>query len=141
MGNDTVASVNIPENIIREIVTASVNAAVLASMKDPDKLISDIVRKAMSAKVDSQGKISDSYGAKWDWLEWNTQDMIRAAAKEALSEILVAQKELLKKAVMDEFNRPGRQKTVARAFSDAVEESFKCNWRFGCDIKFEQAEE
>jgi len=132
-------SLQINEDMVKPILEKQIQSAIMANIGDPEKLVEKVVSTALSKKVNREGNVSNySSDNKYDYLEVLTEVAIRNAAKEALKEWLADNKELLKTAVTKELNKPARLKTIVGAFADAAENSFKCDWRFSCDVNFSE---
>jgi len=130
-------SLQINEDMVKPILEKQIQAAVIANIGNPEKLIEKVVAGALSQKVNREGNV-DRYSSdnKYDYLEILTTQAIRTAAKEALKQWLADNQELLKAAVIKELNKPARLKTIVGAFADAAEKSFKSDWRFDCGVTF-----
>jgi dsDNA-binding SOS-regulon protein len=139
MSKSEMVSLQINEDMVKPILEKQIQAAIVANIGDPEKLIQKVVATALSQKVNKEGKIDqyDSYNT-YDYLEVLTGQAIRKAAKEALGEWLAENQELLKIAVTKELNKPARLKSIVGAFADAAENSFKCDWQFNCDVTFSE---
>jgi hypothetical protein len=130
-------SLEINESMVKPILEKQIQTAILANIGNPEELISKIVSLAMKQKVNSNGEISQySSDNRFDYLEIITGNAIREAAQEALKQWLEENTQLVKAMVIQEMNKPERQKSLVAAFANAVEESLSCSWRFNCDIKF-----
>ena len=138
MATDMV-SLQINEDMVKPILEKQIQAAIMANIGDPSLLIEKVVARALSVKVDDEGKVN-SYSSynKYDYIESLTAIEIRKAAKEALGEWLKENMALVKEMVIKEMNKPNRQRSIANAFANAVEESLSCNWNFKCDIQFQK---
>ena len=142
MDNNKMMSLEINEDMVRPILETQIQAAIVSQLGDQDKLIEAIVKKALSEKVDSDGKRDkyDSYN-KHDYLEVLASKSIRTAAKDALAEWLETNSHKVKTAVLKELETPSRQRSIAVAYADAIETSLKCSWTMGCNISFERKED
>ena len=130
-------SLQINEDMVKPVIEKQIEAAILANIGNPEKLIEQVVARTLKVKVDESGKVnSSSYYNTHDYLEVITGNAIRKAAQEALQEWIKENIALVKEMVIREMNKPSRQKSMAQAFANACEESLQCNWRFNCDISF-----
>lgn len=130
-------SLQINEDMVKPILEKQIQAAVMAGIGNPEQLIQKVVSVALSHKVDKNGDVSKySSDNTHDYLDVLTSKAIREAAKQALEEWLNENKTLVKEMVIKEMNKPARQKTLVKAFADAVEDSLSCSWRFNCDVNF-----
>ena len=87
----------IDQSVIRPIIEARINAAVIEMMKGQDQMILGMVNMWMSQRVDSDGN-SKGYGADKPRVEWLVNQMLQEAMKKALTEYLQERKELMTKA-------------------------------------------
>lgn len=141
MTDSSMVTLGINEEMVKPIIEKQTQAAILASIGKPEELIAKVVSLALRQKVNSEGNI-DTYSSHntHDYLEIMTGQAIRKAAKESLQNWLEENVQLVKAMVIQEMNSPERQKSLVKAFADAVEQSLTCSWRFDCNIHFKQEE-
>lgn len=134
-------SLKVDETMVSKILEKQIQAAIVAQLGNQDQIITKAVQVALSQKVNSDGKI-DSYSSynTHDFLEVLASKSIREAATEALKEWLADNRERVKKAMLDELKKPTRQRSIAVAYADAIENSLKCNWNMTCNIQFKEKE-
>ena len=136
MEKETV-SLKVDENAVQPIIRRAIQTAIIDNLDKQDDLIEKMVNIALHQKVTDKGTVAkDSYYNKYDFLEAVTNNAIQDAAREALEEWLEIKKEQLKKALLTELKKPSRQKTLAKAFADAAEKSFRSSWNFHCKVEF-----
>lgn len=134
---ENMINLGINEDMVKPILEKQIQTAIMANIGNPEELIEKVISVALKQKVDRNGDISRySSDNEYDYLEILTGQAIREAAKEALREWLDENKQLVKKMVIKEMNKPERQKSLVGAFANAVEDSLNCSWRFKCDINF-----
>lgn len=137
MENELV-SINIDSEIVRPIIEKRIQAAIIKELGGSDSLIESMVSLALSKKVDRDGKMGKySSDNKHDFIEAICGKSIRDAAIIAMKEWAENNAEKVKNAVLKELSKPNRQRTMANAFADAVQESVKCHWNLHCNISFE----
>jgi len=138
---EEMVSLKIDPEIVRNSLDKRIQAAIVSQLGNTDELIGGIVSLALKRKVDRDGNLGryDSDN-KYDFLEAMASKSIRQAAEEALREWLDANKAKVKNAVLKELQKPSRQRSIAKSFADAVENSLECSWRMSCDIKFREVE-
>ncbi len=141
MENDVV-SLKVDKELVSKVLDKQIQAAIVAQLGNESKLIEQAVHVALSEKVNSDGK-KDQYSSynTHDFLEVLASKSIREASTLALKEWLDTNREIIKKAVLNELKNPKRQKSIAIAYADAIENSLKCNWNMSCNISFEQKKE
>ena len=136
MSNDMV-KLEVDPNLVNAILEKQIQAAIVTQLGDQDKLIESIVKKALSKKVNADGKVDNySHYNKFDFLEILATKSIQVAATSALQDWLQQNSIKVKQAVMDELETPGRQRSIAVAYADVIEHSLKCSWNMGCNITF-----
>lgn len=136
---EQIMSLEINQDAIKPVIEKQIHAAIIANIGNPEELIQKVVSLALSQKVNSAGEV-DRYSNynKYDYLEVLATRYIREAADKALREWLAEKSELVKKAVIKELNKPNRQRSMANAFADAVENSLKAKWNMTCNIDFKR---
>jgi hypothetical protein len=113
------ATVAIPQDVIRPIVEARIQAAIVESLGKTPQLIEAAVTAALNYKVNSDGKRSTyDNDNKFTVLESMTYRYLQAAASEALKEYLEGAKEQVKKRVIAELQK--KQTSVAAALVDGL---------------------
>lgn len=139
---DSMVSLEVDPSMVTGIIEKQIQAAIVAQLGNQDKLIERAVKLALSQKVNREGKL-DSYSSynKHDFLEILAGNSVRAAATEALREWLKENSIKIKKAVIEEMETPNRQRSIATAYADAIEDSIKCKFSMKCDIRFTENEE
>ncbi len=134
-------TLKVDETMVSKILEKQIQAAIVAQLGNQDLLISKAVQVALSKKVSNDGTFS-KYDSDnhYDFLEVLASKSIREAATEALKEWLTTNREKVKDAVLKELEKPNRQRSIAVAYADAIENSLKCNWNMTCNIQFKEKE-
>ncbi len=132
-------SLKVDETMVSKILEKQIQAAIVAQLGNQDQLIERAVVVALSKKVNNEGNVDShsSYNTH-DFLEVLASKSIREAATEALKEWLATNREKVKEAVLKELEKPNRQRSIAVAYADAIENSLKCNWNMTCNIQFNE---
>jgi uncharacterized protein with von Willebrand factor type A (vWA) domain len=138
---NNMVSLKVDETMVSKILEKQIQAAIVAQLGKQDQLIERAVVVALSKKVNNEGNV-DSYSSynTHDFLEVLASKSIREAATEALKEWLAINREKVKEAVLKELEKPNRQRSIATAYADAIENSLKCNWNMTCNIQFKERE-
>ena len=138
-----IVSLKVDPSVVTSVLEKRIQAAIVAQLGDEDELIGHAVRLALSEKVDRKGSSTSRYDSdlRYDFLEVLTTNSIQEAAKAALMEWLEQNKALIRKAVLEELDSPERQKSIAKAYADAIETSLSSSWRMDCNISFKEQEE
>ena len=133
-----VVSITVDESVVRPIIEKRIQAAIVKELGETDSLIERMVALALSQKVNMDGNVGQySSDNKYDFIEAICGKAVRKAAEEAMKEWASSNAEKVKQAVIKELAKPNRQRTMAKAFADAVEESVRCHWRMTCNVSFE----
>ena len=137
-----VVSLKVDPSLVTSILEKRIQAAIVSQLGNEEELIGQAVKLAMSAKVDYKGNTDCRYESdkKHDFLELLTTKSIHEAAKEALMEWLEQNKGMIREAVLKELDSPERQKSIAKAYADAIETSLSSSWRMDCNISFKERE-
>lgn len=135
--NDVV-SMKVDENLVRDIVGKQIQAAIVAQIGDPVRLIEQAVSNVMNRKVDENGKHrNDRYYDKYDYLDILTTKCIHKAAEDALKQWFKENSSVVAKAVKKEMSKPSRTKMLAVAMADSAKEALSRTWNITCrfDLK------
>ena len=140
---DEVVSLKVDPSLVTSILEKRIQAAIVEQLGDDGKLIEQAVRLALSTKVDKKGNSTSRYDSdlRYDFLEVLTTNAIQEAAKEALTDWLAQNSKLIKKAVLKELDSPERQRSIAKAYADAIENSLIASWTMSCNIDFNKRPE
>src|SRR4051812_12660374 len=101
------ATIGIPDDVIKPIVQARVQAAIVEALGREADLVGAAVAAALSQKVNDKGEVDGrySYDNKYSFLEVMTNKYIREAASEALKEHLEKAKAGIKEKVRKELEK------------------------------------
>jgi len=110
-------TLNIPRDVIEPIIQANITSAVATALIDHESLIAEVVKQALSVKVDSEGKQSNyTHSNSPTWLQWAVRDAVRRAAKAAIEEYLASHQDVVKKGIAKELatkNSPLAKQLIA----------------------------
>lgn len=127
------ASVNIPKDILEPIIRAHIQTGVVAAIGDPATLIEEVVRRALTKKVDRNGTVSNySTDNKYDLIEIVAQQTIEAEVKKAVIAWIEDQKPAIQKAVADSLKK--KTGVFAKALVDGFVQCTKQDWRISCNF-------
>lgn len=140
---DEVVSLKVDPSLVKSILEKRIQAAIVEQLGNEKDLIGHAVKLALSEKVDREGSSTSRYESdrRYDFLEVLTTNSIQAAAKNALNEWLAENSTKIRKAVLTELDSPDRQKSIAKAYADAVERSLTNQWNMSCNISFKEREQ
>jgi hypothetical protein len=107
----------------------------LKAFGDPTKLIEAVVQRAISQKVDDEGKVNQ-YGHynKHDLVEILAQQAIHKIAREMLAEFVGQQRPKIEKAVKDALAK--KTGAFSKALVDGMAKAVTSSWSFKCDVNF-----
>jgi len=95
------ATLQVPHDVIDPIVRAEVTKAIIEAMGNRAELLTQAIASVLNAAVDSEGKFSNySSDRNRTWIDWAVGHAIRAAAKEAITEVLTLHKEKIKQSMV-----------------------------------------
>jgi len=136
---EEMASLKINNDIITPIIEKQIQAAIVANLGNHEELIGKMVSLALHVKVNDKGRI-DQYSSynKYDFLEVLTSTVIQEAARNALIDWLHVNSQKIRTSVFIELAKPTRQKSMAKAFADAVESSITSKWHMNCTVNFDK---
>lgn len=98
--NNSIASVNIPTEVVETVVRQQISTAIASALGDPDRVVASLVRGVINQQVDSNGNVPRySSDAKYSLVEVLANKTIQKALKEALEEFVEKQQPKIKKAV------------------------------------------
>lgn len=138
-----VVSLKVDPTLVTSVLQKQIQAAIVSQLGNEDELIGHAVKLALSAKVDYKGDPNCRYESdkKFDFLDVLATNSIQKAAKEALNEWLEINSKKIRAAVLTEMDSPERQKSIAKAYADAIESSLTTSWNMKCDIHFKEYSE
>ena len=132
-------SLKINQDTITPIIEKQIQAAIVANLGNHEELIGKMVSLALHTKVNKDGyHDKSSYRNDHDFLEVITSNAIQEAARNALTEWLAKNSKKIRAALIVELAKPTRQKTMAKAFADAVESSITSKWHMNCTVNFKE---
>jgi hypothetical protein len=117
----------ISESLIRPILEAKINTAVIEAMGGHEKIITDMLETYMKQKVDSEGKVS-GYSNNIPRLDWLMNKMISDALKVALTSYLEGKKEFMQAEFQRFFNSKKGSSKLIEAMQTGFVDSLTKNW-------------
>jgi hypothetical protein len=128
------ASIQLPENLVKPIVEAEIKAALIRQLSGQDALIREIVTRALTIKVDRDGK-ECGYGDT-PLLNYLLHQSIRKMAKEAIEEWLAEKLPTIKGQLAAELAK--RKGGLSQLIVAGLEETLKKQeWRLKVDCIFQ----
>lgn len=105
MSGENSIQMQVGKELVAPIVEAKINAAIVEALSDPGAIISDIVKKILCQKVDSEGKRTSSDYHTMSFIEWLCRDRLQLAAKAAIGEWVDENKALLVTEMKKQLSR------------------------------------
>ena len=138
MDKPATATVAIPDDVIKPIVQARVQAAIVEALGKQGDLVSAAVAAALTQKVNDKGEVDGrySYDNKYTFLEVMTNKYIREAAHEALKEHLEKAKAGIKEKVRRELEK--KSSVLAAALVDGFARSIETTYGFKLDVHLKE---
>lgn len=128
----------ISESLIRPIIEAKINSAIVEAMGGHEKMVSDMITAFMSQKVDYDGKESRYNDAKTR-LDWLMTRMLEDAMKATLTEYLKSKQDFLQKEFERFFNSKKGTNQLVKAMQEGLCASLSEKWR--TSVTFQLARE
>lgn len=133
---DMVSMIIGPE-VIRPIVEAKIQAALVDALGGNSNIIENAVKAIMYAKVDSEGHFSTiSYSADKTLIEWTCYKLVKSAAEEAIREYVATKKDVLVAEFQKQFAK--KSKTIAEKMVDGILESANSRWGFNLTVDYKE---
>jgi len=130
-------NLSISKEIIQPIIDAKVSAAVCEALSGSKNIISDVVSKILTMKVDSSGKAS-SYSSDIPFIQWLCNNAIHEAAKTAVKEYIGKSKEGL--AIEIQKTLVKNQKIIALNLVNSFIENTQSDYRMNVNIEVKKTE-
>ena len=142
MSKDTV-SVEVSEGLIKPIIEAKIQAAILREFKaDPTAFIDAIVARAMDTKVAADGKVSSSgYQNTYTFLSATVNKTIMEEAAKALGEMMEEQRPAIKAAIKRKMMQARGADKIANAVVNGISESLQAKYTSRLSVTFETPED
>jgi hypothetical protein len=131
--SDTVA-VTVGSDLVKPIVEAKIQAAIVAALGQSDRLINDAVNLVLHRKVDSQGQYTTSDYRSTPYIEWLCTSVLQCAVKAAVEKWVAANTERIEAALAKEMKMNAN--TFAKAFTKGFAEGMAGTWRTQFNVSF-----
>jgi len=136
MANDL--GFKVPEELVKPIIKDLVATYIAQQMGDANKVIAELVSKALSVKVNENGVVDkyDSYNHQ-SYINLILNKSIHELAKETLKEILDANKEKIKEQIKLAISKQG---DLGEFIFNGFKESLESNWHSHISVAFKRKE-
>lgn len=122
------ATIAIPNDVLKPIVEARIQSAIIAALGEEQSLITTAIASALQQKVDSKGTVSNySSENRYTLLEIMMRKCVIKAAHEALEAIMESKRGEIKAAVEKQIT--AKKTALAKAFVDGLAESINSGFR------------
>jgi hypothetical protein len=133
--SEPLASVQIDSSIVRSIVDARVQAAVLAELSKTTDILSGLVDTVCRQKVNYDGVV-DSYGGnRYNLVEVMCRKAIEKEIKNAIDLWVKSNAESIRKQMEKELDK----NKLARKFIDAINQSLTAGFYTSVTVKVEES--
>ncbi len=117
----------VSESLVRPIIEAKINAAVIEAMGGAEKIVADMLKTYMSQKVDNEGK-SSGYSSNTPRLEYLLHKVIEGALQEALKAFLQKKQDMFQREFEKFFASKTGSSQIVAALKDGFIKSLTERW-------------
>lgn len=135
MANDGLASITLGNDLIKPIIEAKINQAVLEAMKGQDHIIRNVVHQILNLKVDSSGNANTHYGKDLTFLAYLAQKCIKDAAEQAVREYIAQRQPEIKAQILAYMQQKSAHKKFAESVVTGVLDA--ANSKYNMTVKIE----
>jgi len=129
-------NVSIGKDLIKPIIEAKVQAAIVQAVSSEQDLITRFIAQALETKVGKDGKINyHDRDNKYTMLEYMCIDTLRDCAKQAIRSWIEDNKKEIQKALTAQLKTTKTTSTFAKAILNGLTNSLHSDWRM--DVKVE----
>lgn len=132
MGNQEIATLDLPKSIIEPIVRAQLSASIIAALGGAEQLVGQVVHSLMSKQVDNNGNPSTSSYGTQPMITWMSEKAIKEAASEAIKEWFAANRDKIKALILESLKK--NAKGLAEALVLGVENTIKIGTKYEFEI-------
>lgn len=128
MNKDSV-SLEISKDIVKPIVTAKIQEAILEALGGADEVIKKVTETILTQKVDSKGQPSNYSYDSMSYLDYVVTNQIKEAIKEELTKQIIDSSSVIKDAIIKLVQTKNGANMVAKALLDGMNKTFESSWR------------
>jgi len=124
---------DIDNSMVEEAVKGAVADALISRVGTAESLAREMVSQIFSIRVNNEGKVS-SYASenKYSWIDMAIQNRMRGFAHEAFDEYLEANKDKIKKVLIEGFKKTPDK--MSQAMFKAFENNINAKWMHNLTI-------
>ena len=129
-GKESQVGVTVSENLILPILEAKVQAAIIEALGDERSLIERVVTAALTKKIKP-----DQYSHKEvPWIEHVCQNVIQAAARDAIEQWAGSQKEAITQEFLRQLKTRKTSSSVVGAMIEGLNAAASHKWKFSVEL-------
>lgn len=132
MSNGSGMTLNVDENLVRPIVEAEIQAAIVRQLESSQNLIPKLVQAALNQKVDYQGNPGRDYDNKYPYIEVLCNQAIRKAAEEGMRKYIEDSTPVIQLEIEKQIR--SQTKNIAKVFVEGLAASIKSSWAFSVTV-------
>ena len=139
--SDSMASIQLGQDIIKPIIDAKINTAILEAMKGHEALIMGVVGQILDLKVDGEGKVSNyNSGSNTTFLAYLVKKIINSAAEQAIKEFIEAKQPEFKDAITKQLESKAGRDKFARALLDGATHLAANRYRMNLNVEIKEGD-
>lgn len=117
----------IPNSVLEPYIKAAVSTAIASALGDGTKLVEKAVQAALTHKVSSNGRVSNSsYDNRYDLCEVVATTKVQEIAREVITQMAEGMRPAIEKSVTAHLQK--RNNVIAAALVDGLIGSLKTTW-------------
>lgn len=130
-------SLNIDKSMLTPVIEQQVKLLMTELLGGSEAIIDKVVKNALNAKVDSDGKFSPYSGSK-PFYEWLLTEELKKAVQELMAEEIKSRAGNIKKALKKYIQSQKGAEKLSSAMITAFSNTCGNHWRAKFDIKLER---
>lgn len=127
---------SLDQEYIKASVENIVKAGIIQALGDPSELVRAAINQTINRKVNSDGKLSDGYGAV-PYLNWLANKVVEDSIRQAMTEVVQANAESLREEMLRQLSTKDFKRNAANAFLKSMIDASESMYRMPVTIKFE----
>lgn len=127
--------ITVSPEIIRPIVNAKIQEAILEAMGGKDNLIEKVVKQVFTQKVNSNGGVS-SYSSEntFTWLDVTVSNVIKEEVKKVMAEILETKKDEIRSVMLKELSTKKGIESIAKSMIEGHTSAISNKYRYSLNV-------
>ncbi len=124
-------NISINKDLIKPIIEAKINTAIVEALEGRESIIEDVVTKMLNEKVDERGEKS-RYSSSIPFIQWLCENAIRDAAKQAVKNYISSSNETLINIIQEILKT--NTKSIAASLINSFINATKSDWTMKVDL-------